>query len=348
MKNRKLFSLLLALLLALTLVACDEKTKPEPVDTSEQITAPIETPAEKTEPIPPAGPVAEEVKGITIPEFSITVNGVAVDHVAMAAYPTYSVQATSVNSAGTESTTTYVGFAISDVLQAAGLTESYVWLEAEADDGYVVSFKGEDIMANTTLLAMTKDGSQFKNAPWFAPCTSGTTGDYLKGCVSILVNTVDEKPVIEDPEQPKESEGLKLTGETPEKLDRTEKVTFSDFSFEVNGNDVTNETLEGLRIYKITVVTENKNGELSESTYTGYVLSDVLDACGIEDYSSVKVIASDGYETELPKEQAESEYTLVAIEKDKETGEDGTIWVAPCSEASSRSYCKLVSSLVVE
>lgn len=340
MKNTKLLSLLLVLCLALVLVACkDEQINPGPVDTSEPSTSSTEG---------PAGPVAEEVKGITIPEFSVTVNGVAVDHTAMAAYPTYSVQATSVNSAGTESTTTYVGFALSDVLQAVGLTGNYIWLEAEADDGYTVKITGENIMANTTLLAMTKDGSQFKAAPWFAPCTSATTGDYLKGCVAILVNTVEGKPDIKEPEQPTETEGLKLTGETPEKLDRTEKVTFSDFSFKVNGNEVNNETLKGLRIFKITVVTENKNGELSESTYTGYVFSDVLTACGIEEYSTVKVVASDGYETDLSKELADSEYTLVAIEKDKETGEGGTVWVAPCSESSSRSYCKLVSSINVE
>ena len=64
------------------------------------------------------GPVAEEVKGVTVPACSITVNGVAVTNETMADYPVYSVKATSTNSAGTESTVTYVGFAVKDVLAA--------------------------------------------------------------------------------------------------------------------------------------------------------------------------------------------------------------------------------------
>ena len=39
---------------------------------------------------------------------------------------------------------------------------------------------------------------------------------------------------------------------------------------------------------------------------------------------------------------------LVAIEKDKELGEDGTVWVAPCTETSAKSYAKLVVEIVAE
>ena len=92
----------------------------------------------------------------------------------------------------------------------------------------------------------------------------------------------------------------------------------------------------------------NKNGNASEATYTGYKLIDVLAAVGITEYTTVKAIANDGYESELTAEQATSEYTLIAIEKDKELGEDGTIWVAPCLETSSSEYCKLVVEIVAE
>ena len=61
---KKTLSLVLALMLILSLVACGNQ-------------------ADKSS----AGPVAEEVQGVTIPEFSVTVNGVAVDQTAMAAYP---------------------------------------------------------------------------------------------------------------------------------------------------------------------------------------------------------------------------------------------------------------------
>lgn len=338
---KKILSLLLALALALSLAACG--TAPAETTGAPETTAPAAT--------NPA-PVAEEVKGVTIPEFAIMINGVKVDNVMMAAYPTYSVTAFSINSSGTESTTTYVGFAMTDVLAAAGLTENYIWLEATADDGYAIEITGEIVTASTTLLAITKNGEQFKTAPWFAPCGSETTGDYLKNMVSILVNTTEGKPEGIDNTLVEEADPTEAPAdepaEAPELSDKTDKVTFADFSFKVNGQEVTNATLEGQRIYKVSVNVVNKNGNASEASYTGYKLIDVLAALGITDYTTVKVIANDGYESELTAEQAASEYTLIAIEKDKETGEDGTIWVAPCLETSSSAYCKLVVEIIAE
>ena len=338
---KKILSLILVLALALSLAACGG-TAPETTGAPETTNAPETTAPAKT------APVAEEVKGVTIPEFAIMINGVKVDNVMMAAYPTYSVTAFSINSSGTESTTTYVGFAMTDVLAAAGLTENYIWLEATADDGYAIEMTGEIVTAPTTLLAITKNGEQFMSAPWFAPGSSETTGDYLKNMVSILVNTVESKPEGIDntmKEDPASTEGEENPG-APELSDKTDKVTFSDFCFKVNGQDVTNATLEGQRIYKVSVNVTNKKGITSEATYTGYKLIDVLAACGVTEYTTVKVIANDGYETELTAEQAVSEYTIIAIEKDKELGEDGTVWVAPCLETESGAYCKLVVEIV--
>lgn len=323
---KRIISLLLVLMLVFSFAACS-KSEPE--------TTPTPDATETT----PAGPVAEEVKGVTIPEFSITVNDVTVDNNAMVAYPVYSVQAFSINSSGTESTVTYIGFAMSDVLAAAGLTGTYTALDATADDGYAVEFTG-DVMANTTLLAISKNGEQFATSPWFAPCSSETTGDYLKNCVAITV---------------KEAEGTQNAGGegkvelgAPEKADKTDKVTFDAFSFKVNDKEVTNETLAGLSIYKVKVVTKNKKEELVETTYTGYVLADVLNAVEVKDFAKIKVIASDGYESELDAALAKNELTIVAIEKDGELGEGGSLWIAPCSETSAGSYSKLVVELKAE
>lgn len=340
---KKILTLLLVVAMMLALVACGSQ---EPTDTQSVAPSTSEQPSESPS-TEPSAPVLEEVKGVTVPEFTIMINGVKVDQTMMASYPLYSVQATSVNSAGTESTTTYVGFSMKDVYAAAGLTENYVWLEATADDGYAVTSTGDVVMADTTLLAVSKDGTQFTTSPWYAPCSSQTTGDYLKGLVSILVNTTEGAPEGVTNE-PVEGEDTTAPEGLPELQDKTDKVEFSEFSFKVNGQEVTNATLEGQKIYKVTVSTTNNAGETSESTYTGYKLVDVLAACGVEDYSTVKAVANDGYEAELTADQAKSEYTIVAIEKDKELGEDGTIWVAPCEETSSKSYCKLVVEIVAE
>ena len=338
---KKLLSLLIALLMAFSLAACTPTAPPaDPAPAG---------PAAPVTPAAPTGPVAEEVSGVTIPAFALAVNGKELSQDDMAAYPIYSVQATSVNSAGTESTTTYVGFALKDVLDAAGLSESYVWVEAAADDGYAVSFSDKDLIeADTTLIALTKDGSQFDSSPWFAPCTEETTGKYMKGCVSIIVNTAEGKPAgVEHGTGSAGGEEAPAEG-LPEILDRTDKVQFGDFSFLVNGQEVSNATFEGLSIYKIDATTINSKEESSVSGYTGYKLADVLEACGITGAAEVIAVANDGYENKLTGDLITSDYTLVAIEKDKETGEDGTIWLAPCSETSSKAFSKLVVELKAE
>ena len=322
---KKTLSLVLALMLLLSLAACGGAAK-----TSD------------------SAPAVEEVKGVTIPNFSVTVNGVTVDQTTMAAYPMYSAQATSTTSAGTESTKTYVGFAMSDVVKAAGLSGAYIWLEAKADDGYTVTLKDDAVLAPTTLLAMTEDGKPFASSPWLAPCASKTTGDFLKGCVSILVNTTEGAPEVSAAPAASASTAPAAAGGLPEIQDKTGKVEFAPYSFLVNGTALTNDTLKDLHIYKITVTVTDKSGAASESTYAGYKLADVLTACGVSSPASVKVKANDGYETELTKEQISSEYTLVAIEKDKATGEGGTIWVAPCTETASKSYCKLVTEITAK
>ena len=346
MKKTLLMTLMAAMML--TMAGCGSKTE-APKETQAETEAAVTeaaTDAAETEAAAPAGPAtAEEVRGVTIPKFEITVNGIAITNEEMAAYPVYSVEATSTNSKGTVSTSVYQGFALKDICDAAGLTENYVWVSAEATDGYSITWT-KDVMEPTTMVAVTKDGSQFKEAPWFAPCTTETTGDYVKGCIKLLVNTTEGAPEIAEPE--KTTEGAKEdtpeVGAAPEVKDVTEKVTFADYSFKLNGEDVTNAQLEGLSIYKITVVTQNSKGDVFEDTYCGYVLADVLNALGIE-ATTVKAIASDGYESELAAGQVASDLTLVAIEKNKETGADGTIWLAPCEETFGKAYARDVIEL---
>ncbi len=359
---KKLLALFMILALAFGLVACGggEEAAPPAEDATEDVVVeePAEEPAEDAEAadaetIPDSEevafiPVAEEVQGITIPEFTVKVNGTDVTHTEMAAYPLYSVQTQTVNSTGTASASTYIGFKITDVYAAAGISGEYGWIKATADDGYAVEFDGDFAMSDVTLLAITEDGNPFTAAPWFAPCASGTTGDYLKGMVSLMV---DSAPVEGDAaEGDAEAASAELTlGAAPVKEDRTDKVEFAPYSFMINGSEINNETLAGLSIYKVTAVTENSNGEVSEATYTGYVLSDVLAAIEAPAAPArVAAVANDGYEMELSAEQIASEFTIIAIEKDKELGEEGTIWVAPCADTSSRNYAKLVVDIIVE
>lgn len=338
---KKLLTLLLALSLVLSMAACGSKTNDTAPDSTEdqQTQETNDQPQEAEE---PSAPEAKELVGVTIPAFTVMVGEKEITDAAMAEYAVYEVQTTSVNSAGTESTSTYVGFALSDVLTAAGITE-YQTVTATADDGYAVEVDGAVAAEPTTLLAISKDGEQFKTSPWFAPCSSGTTGDYLKGMVALSVDGAEAVlPSAEGEEETSAPDGA------PEIADRTDKVEFAPYSFLVNGTEVTNETLEGQSIYKIDAQVTNKKGEQKVTTYTGYRLSDVLAAAGVTEYTTVKAVANDGYETELDLETANSEYTLLAIERDKELGEDGTVWVAPCLETEASAYPKLVVEIVAE
>lgn len=338
---KKLLTLLLALSLVLSMAACGSKTNDTAPDSTEdqQTQETNDQPQEAEE---PSAPEAKELVGVTIPAFTVMVGEKEITDATMAEYAVYEVQTTSVNSAGTESTSTYVGFALSDVLTAAGITE-YQTVTATADDDYAVEVDGTVAAEPTTLLAISKDGEQFKTSPWFAPCSSGTTGDYLKGMVALSVDGAEAVlPSAEGEEETTAPDGA------PEIADRTDKVEFAPYSFLVNGTEVTNDTLEGLSIYKIDAQVTNKKGEQKVTTYTGYRLSDVLAAAGVTEYTTVKAVANDGYETALELETANSEYTLLAIERDKEVGEDGTVWVAPCLEQEASAYPKLVVEIVAE
>ncbi|MDO4815781.1 MAG: hypothetical protein Q4A83_04155 [Bacillota bacterium] len=318
---KKYVSLLLALLLVFALAACGETAEPEASEA------------------PDEGSALKEAVGVTIPEFVIYVNGVKVTDADMADYPAYEVQTTTVNSSGTESTDTFVGFSLKDVFEVAGVTE-FKTVTAVADDGYEVEVDKDMAMDPTTLIAITKNGEQFKSSPWFAPCSSGTTGDYIKGMVAIALDGA--KVDLENLDKGVSENTL------PELADKTDKVQFADFSFMVNGVEITNETLKDLHIYKMEVTTVNKKGNESTETYTGYKLSDVLEACGVKDFTKVVVVASDGYEVELSQDFINSDLTLIAIEKDKAVGEGGTVWVAPGMSTSSSDYCKLVVEIVAK
>ena len=209
----------------------------------------------------------------------------------------------------------------------------------DAITGATLTVEGPGVVTSTphTLIAISRDGEQMKDGPWFAPCSNKTTGNYNKGVVAIAldnatVNAGGEATPAATP----------ADGTLPEMMDKTDKVQFGEFHFRVNGQDVSNANFEGLKIYKVDVNTVNKDGETQTATYTGYKLKDVMQALWISGATKVVVVANDGYTTELSPEYVNSDYTLVAIEKDKETGENGTVWIAPCQSTSAKDYSKLV------
>lgn len=324
---KKTLSLILACLLLFSLAACGAK---------EEAPAPAE-----------AAPAAvEPVTDLSVPPFYVKVCGVKLTEADMADCALYRFTAETVNSSGTAKTTEYVGYRLSDVFAKAGFSGSYSKVKVICADGYEMDFEG-DLMTGNCLLALYKNGEACVDSGWFAPCASGTTGDYAQNAVKLELDGVEAPAAKEEKAEEKAEETLTELKE-PLAEDKTGKIVFGDFCFRVNGQDVTNAELEGLSVYRITVTVQNSKGLISEVKYSGYVLSEVLAKLGIENPASVKAVASDGYESELSPENIQSELTIIAIEKDKAVSEDGSVWLAPCMETSSGKYGKGIVDIFAE
>ena len=266
----------------------------------------------------------------------------------MAAYPLYKATVKTVNSSGTEKTNDFVGFKPTDVLEFCEIKDVSGKITPKATDDYTFDYEGK---LESIMIAITKDGTQFKNGPWFCPTDTDTTGDILQDLKTVKFEkaTVPEGRIDKNSGEGGGSGSGEATElKAPVAEDKTDKITFGDFCFKINDKEVKNADLAGLKVWRITVTTQNSKGVISESKYSGYVLKEVLDKIGIKDATKVTAVAADGYESELEPGLIANELTIIAIEKDKETGENGTVWLAPCSLNLGNKYARDVVSFTAE
>lgn len=288
----------------------------------------------------------EEVSDVVVPDFKIKICGAKITNKDLEKYSIYKAHASSVNSSGTAHEVDYVGYKLKDLLEVAQVSGELTKATIICTDGYQMDYEG-DLLADDVLIAITKDGESFKNGPWFAPCSSKTSGDYAQDLDKIEINDITSPIAGGKSEEKSEGKEEIAFPQDPISEDKTDKITFGDFSFKINGQEVTNADLEGLKIFRNTVVTKNSKDVVSQSKYSGYVLSDVLAKLNING-SKVTAIAADGYKNELNADYINDPLTIIAIEKDKEVGKDGTVWLAPCSDNTSGSYAKEVIEIIVE
>lgn len=168
---KKILCLLLTLMCLFTLMGCSNK------NTSEvKQEAPTE---EKTSEF-------ETVEGIELPEFSITLCDKTITNKEMETYPIYKIPVSLTNNEGTNKEYTYIGYSLTDALKAASLDVKEGEVVATATDGYEISYK-DNIILDSTLIALIRDDKPFKEGPWLAPCASSTNGDYLKNLSEIKI-----------------------------------------------------------------------------------------------------------------------------------------------------------------
>lgn len=170
---KKILLVLLTIMCLFTLVACKNETSSNPEETAEvqeEVTNEEEKVYEKDE----------------MPDFSIVVCGKTITKEEMAEYAVYTISVQTTNSEGTVKDYTYAGYSILDVLKAAGVETSEGVVVATATDGYEISYE-ENIIIESTLIALIRNDETFKEGPWLAPCESTTNGDYLKNLSEIKI-----------------------------------------------------------------------------------------------------------------------------------------------------------------
>lgn len=271
------------------------------------------------------------IENVNVPYFEFTINNIKVDKNFLKDYTIYKYDVTSTNSEGNTSTTTYIGYRLIDAVNAINYEINETYVIAKSNDGYSVTYNKPQ--SKNIMMAFNKNNKDVENYPIFAPCESNISGDYLKQCSTILFTNETDSPQEDNP------------GELEEPtIKKKNDIEFSPFSFKVNNQNITNDTLSSLDKYKANVQVKKQNNSIVDHSYTGYLLKDILNLLNVSTEKLI-VVDNENNETVIEKNIIEDNLTLLAIECDKKTGENGTVWIAPCSSHVSGDYIKLVTEI---
>lgn len=113
---------------------------------------------------------------------------------------------------------------------------------------------------------------------------------------------------VSDAEESAQEATWTIKIETPDGKD----VDFTDLDLKEIGTD------------KINATTKRKDGTEEENEWTGVQLNKILKFAGIEEYNTVDVEASDGFNVQYTKEIAGSDKTILAVKIDGENLKEGS------------------------
>lgn len=176
---KKLLALMLCLIMSLSFAACGSSSGSQTTTKKSTSTTAVTTTAA-------APAVKEYTDKIEVPQFTLKINGKNYTQADFSGLKLYSCEATSINSAGTESTIPYIGYKASDVLAKAGVTGSYTKVICTASDAYEKDFTNKVFSQDTTLIAISKDDEIVKDGVVVAPCSSNLSADYVKKVATIV------------------------------------------------------------------------------------------------------------------------------------------------------------------
>ncbi|GAA0177088.1 hypothetical protein SH2C18_03750 [Clostridium sediminicola] len=214
------------------------------------------------------------------------------------------------------------GAALEEVAKVGNLkADSYL---ITAADGYNVEITSEDLSKG--ILYKNNDGLY---AVKFSEDLPKSTN--IKDIISIEVSK-GEKAVEGD--------------KNNETASKTWEITFeglSDGSF-VLGNE---KAESKLTLVSIKATKKSKSGEEFVQAWDGYKVLDVLKFLHVEDFKALKVVASDGYEMELTKDEIDDD-SILGVSVDGEKLSDDTNLVQFVSKGlPSNKWVKGVSKIIV-
>lgn len=185
MKLSKILALVMALVMVFAFAACsaapatDEPTAAPEADTTA-------APADDAAAAPEGAPELADCTGkFEFAAFTFKVNDVEINNDSLKDATMWKVKdLETVNSKGNASTDTYSGYAIKDVLKAAGC-EDATKLILTCNDGYEIEFTIDETNAPYCLIAIEKNKELAEEGVFFAPCLEETSSNYAKNVVSI-------------------------------------------------------------------------------------------------------------------------------------------------------------------
>lgn len=194
----------------------------------------------------------------------------------------------------------WTGYLVLDMLEFLHV-EQFSSLVFVANDGFEVEIMASDI-DQETIIAVTKDGepidSEFKVQLVQNTDFSST---WVKGVAKIIVK---DATAVEGEVEPDTS--LELEAWT---------ITFdglSDGSFDLSSE----KAAQKMTLVELSTEREKDDQKYPE-TWTGYRIEEILGWLKVESYSSLVIVASDGYEVELMGTQIDND-TIIAITKNGE------------------------------
>ncbi|WP_461204699.1 molybdopterin-dependent oxidoreductase [Clostridium sp. DL1XJH146] len=216
------------------------------------------------------------------------------------------------------------GVALDELVEAAGLNGGSYTITAS--DGYSTEVTSEDLLKG---IIYEEEGQYSVKFTEDMPKSTN-----IKDVLSIEIATGSEETSTE--EKSADDAAASTSWE----------ITFeglSDGSFALGSDKAASK----LTLTSIEATKTSKSGEESVQAWDGYKVLDALEFLHVEDFTSLKVVASDGYEAEFTKSEVDDSMILGITVDGENLSEDDNLVQLVSKNLASNKWVKGVSKIIV-